>query len=381
MRSLGSYACALDAAIQVGREIGDIFAWFWYQNNRDLLVKHLEREKNGSLPPGIGGAGEVSLIKRYQMLNGDFILYHGITNLLRIGDVSLIDTKTLLVRSIAELKTSKLSENELRVTLIGYRPVTGKPGKPKEFPLLLADAAVPESQRLKRQMSRMEQAFSPLHSDAKISAQGMLYIDALCELTRAFKRRRLGAWVKADEGLLLFAIAPNRRRSLAARLLESRQFDPTGVEMPPPSLAREFCLEGSTENAFFFDPIETTGDAGWIPLFWLGVDQELLWLIITGKASVWSIYNPAFFLQKLRARGIEVSQSKPGRFSLRYSSQGFTMTSTDISKPLQSIRRRLMREESVVDILLGPARKVEAGEIPNFDQIEIHLLQFLGPEP
>jgi hypothetical protein len=48
MRSLGRYASALDAAIQIGREIGDIFAWPWYQNNRDLMVRHLELGKSGS---------------------------------------------------------------------------------------------------------------------------------------------------------------------------------------------------------------------------------------------------------------------------------------------------------------------------------------------
>jgi len=376
MRSLDRYAHALDAAIQIGREIGDIFAWPWYQNNRDLLVRHLEHPKSGSLPPGIGGAGEVSLIKRYQMLHGSFILYHGITNLLRIGDISFIDLEKQLVESIAELKTSKLSEEELRVTLIAYHPGTGN----KEPPLFLADSAVPDPQRLKRQMARMEQAFNPLHSDAKVSAQGMLYIDALFELSRLFRRRKRGAWVKAAEGLLLFAITRDRRRSLTARFLDPRPFDPTGVDMPPPSLAREFWLEGSVENTFIRNLIETTGDATWIPFFWLGVDHELLWQIIVGKASVGSIYNPAFFLQKLRARGIEVSQLKPGSFSLRYKAHGFTMTSTDISQPLKSIRLRLMREESVVDVLLEPAHRIEASEIPNFDKIGIQFFQSLGPE-
>jgi hypothetical protein len=57
------------------------------------------------------------------------------------------------------------------------------------------------------------------------------------------------------------------------------------------------------------------------------------------------------------------------------------MTSTDISQPLKSIRLRLMREESVVDVLLEPAHRIEAGEIPNFDKIGIQFLQSLGPEP
>lgn len=380
MRLLGHYATALKLAMQIGKQIGDVFGWFWYQNSRDLLVRHLQRPKVGGFPVGVGGAGEVSFIRTHQVFNGLFIVYHGITDLLRIGDISLVDIGPSgpMVVSIGELKSNQVSDDELQVSIVIYGPPSVSQNEER---LPQGQVRTSDPQRLARQMSRMKSAFTPIVPDVRLNSEVMFYHDALGHLARCFRRKRRGTWVRASEGLLVFALPRRRNRSLANRLLCLKPLDPSMFDIPPKYLAGEILLADSTENVFLLDPLEFGGDATWTPAFWLGIDEELLWRTIVGKAWVWAIYNPAFFLAKLRASGVEVEQRSPGQYTLRYHDGSLTMVSNDITRPLSSIRRRLLREESVVEILLEPARSMTKSEIGRFDEIRINLLQYLGRPP
>ncbi|HYN20954.1 MAG TPA: hypothetical protein VE078_08340 [Thermoanaerobaculia bacterium] len=209
----------------------------------------------------------------------------------------------------------------------------------------------------------------------------MIYYNAISQLARRFRRNRRGAWIRAAEGLLLFALPYRKHRFLSNRLLSVRPFDPSAVEIPPNSMAGEMRLEGSTENAFFLDLLEFSGDANWVPAFWLGIDEGLLWSTIVGQTWVWAIYNPAFFFAKLRASGFEVAQQNPGRYTLRYCDGSVRMKTDDLARPIASIRRRLLREESVVQILLSSVRPITTGESGPFAELRICLLQYSGAMP
>ena len=56
------------------------------------------------MPPGFGGIGETMFMKNVRMFGEYMVIYHGMTTILRIGDITFIDLKKLKVAGIGEIK-------------------------------------------------------------------------------------------------------------------------------------------------------------------------------------------------------------------------------------------------------------------------------------
>jgi hypothetical protein len=116
MRALDQDRKALRSAIGVGRNLGDAFAWTFYQFDQPLLELHFKHPANPHTPPGIGGRGELEFIKQARP-RGFLMLYHGITNFLRIGDVSFFDPGSGRISGIGELKSKHVEPGKLIVRM------------------------------------------------------------------------------------------------------------------------------------------------------------------------------------------------------------------------------------------------------------------------
>ena len=112
---LSSYRKALLDAIAVSRALGDGFVWLFYESNWALIREHLKQPRQPLLPIGIGGEGERIVAATITNLDGRLVIYHGFTSFLRMGDVSLINLKTLNVDSIGEFKTNRISETHYTI--------------------------------------------------------------------------------------------------------------------------------------------------------------------------------------------------------------------------------------------------------------------------
>jgi hypothetical protein len=113
---------ALKNLIYIGKSMGDAFAWFFYQNDRGMLNEHIAAEETLFAPGEIGSRGELEFTNKFKLFNGYLVLHHGITNILRIGDASLIDSKTVSLAGLVELKSKKEGENlVLTMHAFGYK--------------------------------------------------------------------------------------------------------------------------------------------------------------------------------------------------------------------------------------------------------------------
>ena len=74
--------------------------------NRPELDMHFEHPSTGLFVAGIGGKGEIEFIKNNQNLDGLFVVYHGITDMLRVGDFSLYANGMGIV-GVGELKSQR----------------------------------------------------------------------------------------------------------------------------------------------------------------------------------------------------------------------------------------------------------------------------------
>ena len=62
MRALDQDRKALRSAMRVGRNLGDAFAWIFYQYDQPSLELLFKNPPNPHTPPGIGGLGELEFI-------------------------------------------------------------------------------------------------------------------------------------------------------------------------------------------------------------------------------------------------------------------------------------------------------------------------------
>lgn len=128
LKKLSEYKQAINNTIAIGKSIGDGFAWFFYQKERKCLVEHLriKHNKNLHMPPGLGGIGELEFVKNIKGLEGHLTIYHGTTNLLRIGDISFINLETLELTALGEIKTQRVDGNTIKIKLALISPISKK---------------------------------------------------------------------------------------------------------------------------------------------------------------------------------------------------------------------------------------------------------------
>src|ERR1022692_1755131 len=90
LQILNRYKQIITETIDVGKVIGDSFAWFFCQGHRQFLRNHHEHEVITEIPTSIGGRGEIAFIQKPKIGNY-FALIHSTTSFLRHLDFSLFD--------------------------------------------------------------------------------------------------------------------------------------------------------------------------------------------------------------------------------------------------------------------------------------------------
>lgn len=98
--------------ISIGKSIGDAFAYIFYQESIEELEKHYTHSDNGLFVSGIGGRGEIEFIRANPTINGYLVVYHSITNMLRIGDFSLCTLDGRVIGT-GEIKSDYIKEEQV----------------------------------------------------------------------------------------------------------------------------------------------------------------------------------------------------------------------------------------------------------------------------
>ena len=365
MAQLDRYSKAITSAMGIGKVIGDGYAWIFYRDDVPLIEQHLNRQRQTHLPPGVGGIGERAFVEKLQGLNKHFVLYHGITSFLRMGDVSFISPETGRVASIGELKTKKIGEDRYEVTLgclfgAGFNVPTGlsgtfaKTGSQRPKPL-----AQKIRNRLKRQMGEMALAFEASKErelQTPINVNGRIFFD---ELNGAIgESRKAGfAYQKACKSHLIGAIRLSERR-ISGRLLNVstedlyERIDPVKEHIPTitDKALRYNCIIVSAVG-YSTDglPIVLRGT---IPLFWWPIERQNLFDVVFGKVVVVSIYNPAHFWEMLRQKGFSVELDARFRFVTATRKQGKRVTRLENMDHFKRLSGQfLLSDESIISVM------------------------------
>lgn len=106
MAALDKYKLGARRLAATGQMIGDAFIWPFYRSSGDILIEHSKESYQPFIPSGLGGLGELKFISGQKKLLDHFVIYHGVTSFLRMGDISLVDVNTQAVVALGDIKTS-----------------------------------------------------------------------------------------------------------------------------------------------------------------------------------------------------------------------------------------------------------------------------------
>lgn len=391
MRFLSSQQEILSRAIRIGKSIGDGFAWFFYQNNRQFLLEHLKEAEQLLIPAGVGGFAELEMVRKVRVVHGHFVLYHGITSILRLGDFTLVRLKDCSVVTVGELKAGKPENGELTISMLfPCNPVTGgslqgrhAAAQRSPQPLSFDSPSTAARARFGRQFRRMVSAQTKVKSsiDRNVSFEMQDRISTLEQFLKGIPPKKI-KFLQFGKSLLLIGV----------RLRQAILYDRLGTNDDSWN-AKLFGLEkdavnlvasGREDNALYIGswPFRENGMVphrpGMTHLVWWPLSASVLRQLILQEIVVFTVFNPAHLLETLEKSGFNTTTAYPTQFSAEKCLGGKSIRLEGLTHYFQLIQEYFFSEEDVGALL----RQLE-DEFPKMEQsqaarIDLHFEQVFG---
>jgi hypothetical protein len=387
MRTLAHVSDVLTTTADIGRSIGDAFVWFFLSQSQQFLHDHLRAQPSGYIPVGVGGRGEIEFMRQVRLPH-HLVLYHGITSFLRIGDVSFVDTRSLQVVGIGELKTTEVAPRQLSIKLhmVAVRDANIFPiiesieraNTPAEDPSTSKDLPKTAKHRLEKQVKFMSEALKQQPPDSNTDIHDAYCFDELSKMSSRIKTSP-HAYQQIGPGLLLIAIRA-QQRSFVRRVM---------TQVPAADIVQR--LKGLSDAVIgLFDPntkpdnrliiggVKTTIDAAAVPVFWWSIDLDFAERLYFRELELVTAYNPAHLIGRLRSEGFEVESIENGdRLDYRLSRTLAVGSRVEIGGMwffLQMIQSHLMKEDKVLEMLLSLIHSANEGTLPSNSRIDLSLV-------
>jgi hypothetical protein len=375
---LASRQDAIVEAGAIGRTMGDSFAWLFYRNDMSLLEQHLKHCETKHMPPGFGGIGEKEFVRRVPRIDNFMLLYHGTTTILRLGDVSLIDLKSLRVAGIGELKTTPKKPGELSIALLimGHKEFL-----PAESTIRIKSStntsvtSFPPAMkaRLDRQIDRTVKAISSAHVKKEGSQMSMRVETYVPEFEKMLKEARVGRFSYAQFGQgLMCVVFRYKKRNLRSALSPDKQIDFAKKLEDLTHHAIKIALPGSPHNSIHICSLvygrngATRFQLGALPVLWWPLKTDTVKKLVFRELVVFTIYNPAHFISKLEAAGFTITFQDERTFNIEYTIDDKRFSVMGLPYFLGLICFYFYKEDEVIDMITKSITAIdEAKLMPN----------------
>lgn len=276
--------------ISIGKSIGDSFAYIFYRDSIEELEKHYKHPDNGLFVSGIGGRGEIEFIKANSTIDGYLVVYHAITNMLRIGDFSVcsLDGK---VMGIGEIKSEYINEKnmlassvymssrvKLRIDTVEGEKICGNSSKEKiqkqlknQDDLLISNFGdiMKDERKMKAQHFLIETACN--------NEEGVAYNEKVNTLIIAVKEEEYYAVENFDE------ILGGKLDNIVNKLITESSYNNIRMEQ----IGKEY------------RPYRK-------PIIWWDINDDIIMDILFNKKVIFSIVNFAAYYDYLLERGFQI---------------------------------------------------------------------------
>jgi hypothetical protein len=310
MRSLANLKKGIDSVVNIAKALGDAFAYFFYQFDLNLLSEHYSHQRIINNSAGMGERGELEFLKNVKHLDGHFTLFHGITNILRYGDFSFIDLKTMQVSQVGELKTKQTSVDtiDLKLTLVKKHKTIHENNSVKfENPEL-------EKSRKGRQilgiLNFLNEAEDPNKENASAKLHSNYYFSEVEKLIKQSKIKASSV-IQVSEGLVFFCIK-FKKKSLFNKIFGSSNINKSLISDNLTDIVNKIVKSNSNNNGFIIGQLLYNPDftdkntPGTVPVFWHPINHKFLKQLYFAECCVIPIFNPIHLIENLEELGFIV---------------------------------------------------------------------------
>lgn len=328
MKLFKKFKDGIDQCIIIGKSLGDVFVVHFYQLNLPELFNNLDFEPNQIFPTGIGGIGELKLIQNHFLINRHFLILHGISNLLRVGDVSIFNMDDGRLTSIGEIKTKSVGENKISLSLSAVEVKDRKFFSEMQWNNISVDNEDPykdyfDPERFKRQMNKTYR-FLQSHNPKDPKDQKVVYekyhVKELEEVVEGMGKRPFSI-LKINSSLLYSAVKTSSNK-ISKRIFKKE--DAGKLKKYEGEIERYInsIFDKDRPNhpirygSIHFDKNHNTNLLiGTLPLFWYRIKPSVLKEIYFHNVFVVTLFNPTSLYSRLNEKGIEfIKDERSGKY-------------------------------------------------------------------
>lgn len=367
MKDNADYSRVVSDAIKIGKSLGDAFAWMFYCNNRDELDKHFEHDSTGLFVAGIGGRGELEFIKNNSNIDGLYVIYHGMTDMLRVGDFSLYANGIGIV-GIGELKTKEEGEklvvtanitSKVRFEVSAFAeanqsiPAEKIKELQKDFPNL--------SKQMETQMNLLEAEESEHSSNHYVTYEHALLDSLSADFPVA---------INQDNSVLLIATW-SRQLSLFDVLYVKETVElPSGLT----ETVQKIMKTDSPHNEAVISYIDTQMNHLRFPIFWWNIGDNICKDIYFKQVVIATVFNPAKLLRHFVDAGFRVnSMGRLNEVALEKQLDGRKMHFEHFESICDLVKHSLMKTENVFALVQEIIHAGENDEISVNTRMNMHI--------
>lgn len=277
-------------AINIGKSIGDSFAYVFYRNSIEELEKHYVHPDNGLFVSGIGGRGEIEFIKANPTIDGYLVVYHSITNMLRIGDFSLCSLDGKVVGT-GEIKSEYINEKRTLASSVYLSSKVNLEINGEKGEEIYGNSTKEKIQKqLKNQDNLLKSDFDNIiNGKVKMNAQhfliemacnnekGVAYNESSNTLIIAVKEKEYYASESFDE------ILGQKLHNMTKRMIKESQYNNIRMEQ----IRKEY------------KPYRK-------PIIWWEISDDIIMDILFDKIAIFSVVNFVTYYECLAEKGFKI---------------------------------------------------------------------------
>lgn len=341
----------------------------FYRDNREDLDKHFKHEPVGLYVSGIGGRGELEFIKNSLSLDGFYVLYHGITTMLRIGDFSLYDFNRGIV-GLGELKTRKIGD-KLNVSAF----ITAKKD------IQVKNQPQPKSSSLEEELKYLEKEFPRIEKQIKSQIEFLKQISEhqSATLQTAYEYNMLDSLtpqnrfaLSSDRSLMLVGTW-SKYNTLYEVLTEEEEFSglPEGTFVDD---ARSMIVPELQYNQFHVGELTTKITLMEIPILWWKINDKICEDVYFKRVSIATVFNPARFLDCFIKDGFSVVKiGNLDEIELEKKINDKVISFGNFQSFCFMMTNSLMKTQSVYESIKYVVDETEMGKFPPNTRIDLNI--------
>jgi hypothetical protein len=381
MRLLKVFKNGIDNVTAMGKSLGDAFVWHFYQLDLPELVRNLDYPEIRFFPTGTGGIGELKFIKTHFIFNDHFIILHGISNFLRIGDISFFSLKDGRLSAIGEIKTKGVGENKINVSVTALNVFGRNIIDENLFKEIEIDETIDFKEyfdpgRFKRQINRTND-FLRLKEKRGNEIDKLIYdryfVREFEDVVEGLKKKDFS--LKRVDSDILFAANRLSCKKFSKRIFIKQ--DAVRLKKFEPEIEKAIISILNTDkpnyqiqfgSVHFDSHFKTRILIGCAPLFWYPIKPIILKQIYFLEIYVLTLFNPTNFLADLSEIGIELikdevtnkpffgKKGKKGIIKIEYFNYFFSLIENSLHTPkavVSMIKEMVLLAESKEDVYKG----------------------------